>query len=167
MSAVVLEKARKSLWFAIDNWPPLMLGGDAPLTKKYKFNDPALMLADVQPSSSSELPALAIFPETLTPEELLREGQDYPYPLKLHFWTRDWILPLAETMWEHLVDASFQSIYLPINDVVPVVKSVTGYYPDIGALSFTRVQLGKEQQSERAIYGTFVLTLRQTFSPYQ
>lgn len=162
MPATLLTDARGAVWDCIDNWAPLQDGGESFIRKKYKFDAELSMLADASPSPA-DLNAVAIFPSQTIPEPHTASFKRYPYGLDVFFWTRDWVIPHAEKMWENLVDAFYQS--KAAGQPRTYIHTVTCRRPKLGPITMERVKLSED--AVRAIKCRMQLILWLTFNPYQ
>lgn len=138
MSDPVLTAARRSVWSAIENWPPL--AGE--FQRVWKFEDVGAMQADPNPSIG-DLPALAIYPAGPSATEWqLNQSQRIPYTLDVQLWTRHWSLPAGERLWQEIGRALFQS--RPPGQPTYILDG-TGYNGvDLGPLTAKRIRLGKD-----------------------
>lgn len=163
----VLTNARNLLWNAIDNWEPLQAGGQQDVLHKFKFNEGGEMTPEgSQPTSLSELPAIAIFPSNLEVTPEYQRGQRLPYTLEIHMWTRDWVLPRMELLWENVINAAYQSAD---DGRPPYIKDGLGHHPRVASpLSFTRAHFKGSENSlgPRMLQGKFSMTLFIAFSSY-
>lgn len=160
MPATLLTDARTAVWNSIDNWGPLQVGQESFIRKKYKFDTELSMLADASPAAS-DLNALAIFPSTTIPEPFTTSFKRYPYALDFFFWTRDWIVPHAERMWENIVDALYQA--KASGETLSYIHAETCRRPKLGPITMERVKLSDEKV--RAIKCRMQVILWVTFNP--
>jgi hypothetical protein len=131
--------------------------------KTWRFDD-AMPLQDELTPSLSRLPALAIFPASVSPAWWTHELQQWPVLYDVVLWTPRWQLNLAEELIEQVIDAIYRSA--PEHSTVPFVKQATGYYPQrLGPITFTRARVGPEQ-SLKVIETRTHLTLRATKDPW-
>ena len=164
----LLTTARNSLWDAIDHWPELQRAlpdeTRSIFEKTYRFDDEMPLLQELSPSLS-RLPALAIFPATVTPAWYTHEMQHWPVLYDIVMWTPRWNVATAEDLVEKVLNALFRSS--PEESSVSYVKAATGFYPlRVGPIAFSRVTGGSPDQPVKLIETRANVTLRTNKDPF-
>jgi hypothetical protein len=160
----ILTTARESLWMAIDHWPELQTGSGSVFAQTYRFDDETPLLQELVPSLS-RLPALAIFPASVSPTWWTNEMQMWPVLYDVVLWTPRWNVATAEALIEKVIDAIYRAA--PADSSVPYVKSATGYYPArLGPITFTRVDAGSADRPLKILETKTAITLRTNKDPF-
>jgi hypothetical protein len=163
-----LTLARRALWDAIDNWPALNVGGRSPILRKFKFEDEGDGNVEDVPSYE-EMPAVSIWPQTVSIERNTNRQHLHNAPLTIHIWIPDWKLPRAEAMLEDIIDAVYRSgpdtVTAPLNTYI---KNATGQNP-WGDGSFTMNRARRQADSgpgTKHIKIEWTPTLKISVNPY-
>lgn len=154
----MLTIARQAVWDAIEAWEPL-----AGLERLYKTDlDVAeLQLRDPAPH---ELPALALYWGSISPEWKWNRAQEWPLSLRASLWLPGDEHTAGERYVEQLFDAFYQA--KPENSSVPYIQAATGYPPRrVSDMTVQSVTLGRAQQL-RALRVDIAFALRSNKDPF-
>ena len=101
-STPLLTAARQGLWNAIDNWPALA----SVFARKFRCEDKGQTQGAVpEPTSTMDLPAIAIYPASGDSPWITNAQQELTYALTLSIWTETWSLLAIERLYEQIVIA--------------------------------------------------------------
>lgn len=152
----ILTTLRRSVWQAIDCWPALQ----GVFNRKNRFDDQAAMLAEAAQVAISDLPAIELFPTTISPEWKTYRMKRVPYVLQCQVHTArlvdaEWLLP---KVWEAIHRAA------PEGSEVPYVKTAGSLYPVDNGWSIEPATIGKERPIP-VIRGTITMAFQLQADP--
>lgn len=127
----ILAAGRRSLWDAVNNWPPL----------RDRFKSKFAYEKDAQqygvhpkpwreaPTSPIECPAIAMFGTSVPANWITNKTQDLEYIVSVALWVANPYADEIEDLWHEVCLAAFQS--KTPGDTVPAVIRATGRRPKI------------------------------------
>lgn len=105
--------------------------GDSVFKYKQFFEDSNSMTPDDFAPTIGQLPALLVYPIPSEMPWIVHSAKEVNYSLAIEIWTRHWNLPKAEQIYWDVCRCLYSKSATDGGE--PIIKAVTGQYPDVRA----------------------------------